>query len=147
MTEAALAEPKGDDERLFRGLFEGIATAVLLRDVTTQQLLDVNEAGVRLYACRSRDELLGLGILGLSPERQRDSRLSAEVLQENLKELFARGSHRFEWLARKVTGEEILCDVNVSLIDFGGRRVIQALVDDVTDRRAAEELAPQARGP
>jgi PAS domain S-box-containing protein len=132
--------PASGSERLFRGLFEGIGTAVVLRDPATLAVIDVNDAGVRLYGCRSREELFGLTLLDLSPPKQPDGRASRDVIREYHDVLLTRGQARFEWLSRKVTGETILCDIKVSLIDLGGRRVIQALVEDISERRAAEEI-------
>jgi PAS domain S-box-containing protein len=131
---------KAGSEVLFRGLFDGLGTAVLLRDSTTLVPIDANDAAVRLYGCRSRDELLRLTILELAPAHQPDGRPSSEVLREKLELLRTQGRARFEWLARKVTSEAMLCDIHLSLIDLGGQPVIQSLAEDISERRAAEEL-------
>jgi PAS domain-containing protein len=61
-----------ESESRFRALFDATATAVTLRDVEAQHLLDCNEAAVRLFGCSNREELLGTHPLDLSPPLQAD---------------------------------------------------------------------------
>ena len=129
-----------DAEQWFRSLFDGVATAALLHDPETMRLLAVNEAAVRLYGAPAKDTLVGHSVLDFAPAIQRDGRASSAVMQESLERLMTTGRARFEWLTRKAGGESVLCDVSASICDLQGRRVVQALVEDIGERRAAEEL-------
>ncbi len=67
-------------EERFRVLFEKSVHPVFLVDGIVY--IDCNEAALRLFGCTSKEQLLGLHPLDLSPERQPDGRLSSEKLEE-----------------------------------------------------------------
>jgi PAS domain S-box-containing protein len=126
-------------ERLFRGLFDGVPTAVTLRDMSNERLIDCNEAAWRLYGARSRTEMFETTTRSLAPDRQPDGTLSSEALRVHTEIALARGSHRFEWLACRLTGEPLYCEVRISIVELERLRVLQSMVDDIGERRATEQ--------
>jgi PAS domain S-box-containing protein len=50
------------------------------------------------------------------------------------------GSHHFEWMHKRTdTGETFPADVLLSAMELDGKRVLQAVVRDITERKRAEE--------
>ena len=51
-----------------------------------------------------------------------------------------KGSHHFEWMHKRAdTGETFPADVLLSAMELDGKRVLQAVVRDITERKRAEE--------
>src|SRR5260221_13219648 len=115
----------GDSERVFRPLFGETSTAVTVRDFQTWRLLDCNPAALRLYGCRSHEELIGKSPADLAPELQPDGTPSRVAMCAHIKTAMRNGVHRCEWLARRMNGETFVADIRISVIELaGGRRVM-----------------------
>jgi len=144
---AAGAVSVGDTERLYRDLFEGIATAVTVRSLEDQTFLECNQAALRLYRAPSVDALRGSRVAELSGEFQPDGKTTAEALQDIVTVSTREGKVRREWLARRVDGSLFLADIRVAILELeSGRRVMQTLIEDITERKAAQEaLEKRAR--
>ena len=54
------------------------------------------------------------------------------------------GSARFEWLSSAPNGEEIPLEVALTRIEWSGRKLIQAFITDITERKQAERALRQA---
>ena len=125
-----------DSERMFRALFEDTSVAVTIRDVDTQAFLDCNTAALRLYGIESIEELRGTKPGLLAPIDQPDGRSTSEVLSEYVERAQRDGTARMEWLARRRNGEIFPAQVHTTVIALGnGRRVMQTLIEDVSERR------------
>jgi PAS domain S-box-containing protein len=137
----------GDSERMFRALFEDTSLAVTVRDVRTQLFLDCNTAALRLYGFETREQLYGSTPDRLAPPTQPDGRASVEVLRTYVEQAQHDGIARMEWMARRRNGETFPADVRTTVIALGdGRRVMQTLIEDVTERRqSVQALEDRAR--
>src|ERR1041385_5754104 len=125
-----------ESETKFRALFEGASQGVLLRD--EHQFLEVNPAAVRILGRRSAHELLGTHPIAFSPPFQPSGESSAVLTRKYTEECIAQGSVRFEWLACDPRGREIPVEVNLTRIEWGGRRLIQAFISDISERKRAQ---------
>ena len=128
-----------DSERLYRSLFDGTATAVTLRSLDTQAFIDCNAAALRLYRASSIEQLRGSRVVDLSPERQPDGTLSRDAFREHVARAIAHGSERAEWLARRLDGTPFIADVRIAVLVLeDGRGIMQTIIEDITERKAAE---------
>jgi PAS domain S-box-containing protein len=133
------ASTLADSERLYRSLFEGTATAVTVRAVEDQRFIDCNQAALRLYGARSVEELRGKRVVDISAESQLDGRPSREAFRIHVDRALATGFERCEWLARRLDGTEFIADIRIAVLELeGGRRVMQSIVDDITERKALD---------
>jgi len=123
-------------EEKFRALFEGSSHGVVLHD--ENRLLEVNSAAVRLFGCKSPQELVGKHPGELAPLLQPNGEPSAVLAARHIEECMATGGVRFEWLARAPTGQDIPMEVALTRIEWSGRQVIQAYITDITDRQRAQ---------
>jgi two-component system, sensor histidine kinase and response regulator len=128
-----------DSERLFRSLFDGTPTAVTLRSLDDQAFIDCNAAALRLYRAESAEQLRGLRVIDLSVDRQPDGSLSRDAFREHVARAIANGAEHCEWLARRLDGTPFIADVRISVLRLqGGRRVMQTIIEDITERKATE---------
>ncbi len=81
----------------------------------------------------------------ISPANQADGTPTADAQQRHLQETMQTGSSRFEWLHRRLNGEDFPCEVLLQKMQLQGKTVVQAVIRDITDRKQAEAEAAQAK--
>lgn len=126
-----------DSEEKFRALFEASSQGVMLHD--EHQYLEVNPAVVRMLGYDSAEELIGLHPGLTSPLKQPSGEDTATLAQKYIQECLTKGHVRFDWIARKKTGEDFPVEVILTRIRWGGKEIIQAAVNDISQRKKAEE--------
>ncbi len=139
--EAEVCERKRAQEALlmseerYRTLFEDANDAIFLLD--KRRFTSCNQRAVELTG-RSRDELLGMGPLELSPAAQPDGRTTAELFEEVQAATLRTGRHVFEWRQQTPDGAPQDVEVSLSVVELAEGRQLMAHVRDVTDRKLAE---------
>ena len=96
-------------ELALRLVFERSPDAILLLDDGV--FIDCNQAAVEMLCAAGKDELLSLSPSDLSPTIQPDGTSSASKAQQMIATALERGSHRFEWLAKRRNGSEFPVEV------------------------------------
>jgi PAS domain S-box-containing protein len=119
-----------DSEEKFSNLFHNCSDAILIHDLDGN-IVDVNQRCLDLFGYQKSD-ILTLNISRLHP---------VEALDES-KQAFAtvaeKGFVSFEIDFRKKDGEVFPAEVSSSLFEINGKKVIQGIVRDITERRLAE---------
>ena len=123
---------------IFRSLFEKSADAILLLEGGI--FTDCNEATVKMMRARNKAEFLSLHPSLLSPEFQPDGRPSGEKADEMIRATLERGSNRFEWMHRRVDGEDFPVEVLLTPIAIGDRQVIHTVWREIIERKQAETV-------
>jgi PAS domain S-box-containing protein len=124
---------------LFRLLFGQSADAMCLFDPGSGTFFDCNQAAVAMFGCQDKSQLLTHPPERFAPPFQPDGQPSAERAQQLLQTTAGDGRHRFEWLARKLDGEEFHVEVVATAIALADRPVHLMTVRNITDRKRAEE--------
>ena len=137
ITERRLAEER------FRVLFEKSSDAHLLFDASG--IIDCNDATLRMLGCEKRTELLALHPAQLSPEFQPDGRRSLEKAAEMDQIASERGYHRYEWLYRRMNGEEFPVEMTLTPVKIAGKPTLLVVWHDITERKAAEQAMIRAK--
>lgn len=119
-----------------RALFEASSQGVMLHDDT--QFLEVNPAAVRILGRGDAKEIVGRHPSEFAPAVQPNGVASAVVAQEQIAHCLARGSTHFEWVCARPDGSSVFVDVLLTRIQWGGRWLIQAMVEDITERKRSE---------
>ena len=132
----AVAELKASEAK-FRQLFEQSKDAIVL--VSNFHIIDCNAALLHMLNATSKEQLLRKSILLLSPEIQPNGRSSQELMFENSRLAREHGSHRFEWLRQRFTGEPIWMEVTLTPIQLDGELVMHSVWRDITAQRAARD--------
>jgi PAS domain S-box-containing protein len=125
-----------ESEEKFRALFEGSSQGVVLQD--ENQILEVNPAAVRIMGCQSAEELLRRRPSDTSPPCQPNGESSAALSRRYIEECMTNGSARFEWVSQSPAGKQIPLEITLTRIEWSGRQIIQALLNDITERKKAE---------
>ncbi|MFN7957136.1 MAG: PAS domain-containing protein [Holophagaceae bacterium] len=107
-----------ESESKFRLLFERSVEGLLLLD--GDRFTDCNRAVLDMLGC-TEPELLRLHPWELSPPVQPDGRPSEEKARDMIATAHARGVHRFEWMHRRMSGEDFPVEVTLIPIPLGGR--------------------------
>ncbi|MBB5191667.1 diguanylate cyclase (GGDEF)-like protein/PAS domain S-box-containing protein [Silvimonas terrae] len=126
-------------ETRFRTLYDATIDAVWLRD-DQFHMIDCNPAAVRLMGARSRNELMQTAPDDLWPPVQPDGTPSWVKRDRCLADLRRDGNIRVEWVYRRLdTGEPFPVEVLMTSLVLDGHPLLQMVVHDITERKAAEE--------
>jgi PAS domain S-box-containing protein len=122
-------------ELRYRSVFEGANDAIFLMD--GDRFIECNRQTSGIFG-RSLEEILGKSLIEFSPANQPDGRPSGGNAQERIGLALGGQPQVFDWVLSKPDGS--LCDAEVSLnrVDIGSRKLLQAVVRDVTARKRAE---------
>src|SRR6185295_3260605 len=107
--------------------------------------IDCNQAAVDMLGASVKDELLLLSPSDLSPTLQPDGTSSTTKAQEMIATALERGSHRFEWLAKRRNGSEFPVEVLLTAIPFLQRQILYVVWRDITRRKEAERELAKSR--
>jgi len=135
--QAELAENATANEK-FRVLFEHSSDAHLIFDHSG--ILDCNHAAVTMLVCPDKQHVLRLHPATLSPEVQPDGRRSLEKSVEMDGLARAHGYHRFEWVHRRMTGEDFPVEVTLTPVELSTGPALLVVWHELTEvkRREAE---------
>ncbi len=125
--EAALQE----SERLYRQIFDGHSAVQVLVDMETRAVVEPNRAACEFYGYE-RDRFVGMDI----------SMVDAPPPEDERTELFRQADERRGVFARRHTlasGEVRDVDAFVCPVDVQGKRLLLVIVQDVTERKRAQE--------
>lgn len=120
-------------EEKYRRLIETANDAIFIADVETGTILEVNKRAEELLGLPA-EKIVGMHQAKLHPkeEAERYQKIflehtrSGRVLAENL-------------FVRDRDGRKIPVDISASVVEIGGRKIIQGIFHNITERRRAEE--------
>lgn len=124
-----------ESEGRFRRLFELTRQAVLL--VENGYFTMANQASADLLGFESKEKLIGLSPLDISPVVQACGRPSAEMVAEVTQKTFETGSNEVEWECVRVDGRRIFIRLLLTLIQHGDTPIIHSVFSDITEEKKA----------
>ena len=137
--QAAETELKENEER-YRALIENAPEAIVVYDLDAGCFTDANDQACGLFNL-SRKRLLSVGPEDVSPETQPDGTPSFGVARGYI-ERALNGEHpTFEWMHLDSAGQEIPCEVRMSRLPAGKKKLIRASITDIAERKNNEMLA------
>src|SRR5262249_22211154 len=119
-----------------RALFEASSQGVMLHD--DKRFLEANPAVVRILGRRDASEIIGHHPAEFAPPFQPDGERSGAAAQRHIATCLEKGSTHFEWVSRRNDGSHVHLGVLLTRVQWGGRWLIQAMVEDITERKRAE---------
>ena len=143
MTDVKKAETTlRESESRYRALFESTGDAIML--LADGRFLECNHATLDLFGCNSPTDFIAHHPSDLSPPRQPDGSDSRTAADQRIAAAIESGMTRFEWLHRRVDGQEFMADVLLVRVDLEQRSIVQAVVRDISQRKAAEKALQEA---
>ncbi len=124
-------------EEKFRALFEGTSQPAVLHD--ENGILDVNPSWLRLFGYSRLEDVKGKHPAEVSAPIQPGGERADVLAKKHIAKALAEGSARFEWMIIRSDGTEVPIEVFLSPVQLGGRQLIQAVCNDITVRKRAEE--------
>ena len=145
ITEQMKAEEalKISEEKL-RTLYESSGEALMVRD--HKGYLECNKAALKMFGCKSKEELYEIGQSELSPDILSNTLSIIQVLQENQKTAIERGNIQFERELKRMDGTMFDGEVRVTSMKLGGKNVIQAIVRDITASKLEIKKMKERKG-
>jgi PAS domain S-box-containing protein len=125
----------GDLDYKFRTLFDHTYDAIFL--MKEDVFVECNLRAEVLFGY-SREELLRKKPYQFSPPVQPDGENSRKKAQEKINKALRGIPQSFEWTHRRKDGIRIDTEVNLNRIDLNGDVMVQAIVRDITKRKATE---------
>ena len=129
-------------EERFRSIIDSVSEGIFISDAATGTFSDINEAGAAMCGWAA-EELIGRTIESISSGVPPYTQVEAfgwieKAAATGLPQLF-------EWQCKTKDGRLFWTDVSLRFASIAGRRVVLAIVRDVTERRAVEAQLQQAQ--
>jgi PAS domain S-box-containing protein len=139
-TERPSAAPERlwQGEFMFKSLFDKSADAIWLFDPAAGVFVDCNNAAIELMGAGTKERLLHARPEDLSPPAQPDGTGSREKAAEMAMLSAKHGAYRFEWLARRLDGQEVPLEVLSTQIPRPEGNLYVIVSRDISERKKAE---------
>jgi len=122
-------------EDTYRTIFEAGSDGIIIHDLQTGQIVDLNKQACKLLGY-SREELLGNNVAflgtGVPPYSEEDARAWLRRAADG-------DSPRFEWQHIRGDGRVIWLEINLSRVQIGRQVRILAVARDITERKRQEQ--------
>lgn len=135
--EKRIAELEISEER-FRTLFELSNDAHLILDISGRGIIDCNAAAIRMLRCSDKNQLLAVHPAVLSPEFQPDGRRSLDKSVEMDATARTNGYHRFEWIHRRINGENFPVEVTLTPVSLHSGPALLVVWHELTEIKNSE---------
>jgi PAS domain S-box-containing protein len=120
-----------ESEQSYRNQFASNSSVMLLIDPNDGTIIDANAAALDFYG-HSRERLLAMRITDINT-------LPASEVQRAMASIPDQQGKRFHFQHRLADGSIRDVEASISRIQFGKRLVLHSIIQDITDRRKAEE--------
>ncbi|MCK5233817.1 MAG: PAS domain-containing protein [Candidatus Aenigmarchaeota archaeon] len=118
-------------------LYDSSSDAIMLLD--EKGFFDCNAATLRLFGCATKEDFCSRHPGNFSPKTQPDGTDSMRYAKNNIAFALKNGSKRFEHLHRRLNGTEFPAEVLLDALVLRGKKVLQARVFDITERKKADK--------
>ena len=125
-------------ETRFRSIFLNSPDALLIMESETLLILDCNRATESMLKMDKRS-IIGLTPAQLSPELQPNGGRSVDIMSLKMNQARENGSTRFEWMHKKMDGDNFWVDVYITLIFLDGKEVLLVSWRDMTEFKKLED--------
>ncbi|CAN2038999.1 histidine kinase [Candidatus Magnetomoraceae bacterium gMMP-15] len=144
MKERKQAEQaKKESEQQFRILFEQAPDAIFIADIESGKIIDANQAASDLLL-KLREEIIELHHFQLHPLEL--SKFAKESFNNHSKQLHREKTNDpLETFVIRSDGSQVPVEIVDQVIKLKGRRVLQGIFRNITERKQAEEALKKAK--
>ncbi|MHA1227182.1 MAG: PAS domain-containing sensor histidine kinase [Candidatus Hodarchaeales archaeon] len=123
---------KSEDK--YRALFDSRSDAMFV--MKGDRFIYCNDRTLEMFKCQ-RHDIIGESPYNFSPERQPDGRYSYEKALEKIKKAQLGETQYFEWVHRRLNGEEFYTQVTLNRLEFDTEAIL-AIVRETTEQKYLE---------
>ena len=128
--------------RDYRQLFNEAEVAITIVD-QDGNFIDCNKAYYNLIGYMDKPALDQFHPNDISPLEQPDGSNSTEKAHRMINFALVKGRHSFEWMHKKLDGEEFLSHVTLDTIDFNDEEMVRATIHDISEERRLDRLVKE----
>ena len=127
----------------YKTLFEQANDAIFLME--DRHFVECNDKTLEIYGC-TREDILFKNPVDFSPAFQPDGQPSRVLAEKRINDAFNGTPQRFEWRHQRLDGTPFDADVTLKAINQDGRKMLLAIVRDISESKHAErELSEHRR--
>ncbi len=127
----------GESEERFRAIFNTVGDAIVIRDLDSDEAVDVNGKMCEMFGF-SRKDTLKLNLSDISWEQSEEA---ADMLRRYRDKARVGIPQTFEWQVRRRSGRSFWVEVHMKRADIAGMDRILVVLRDITLRKEAEQEA------
>jgi PAS domain S-box-containing protein len=127
-----------EQKELYETLFYKSPDAYFIMDINSGTIKDCNIAGQEILR-GSKDEIVGLRADEVSPMYQPDGSLSIDSVAQKISGAIEYGKIRFEWVHKRLDGEEFWAEVTAGVVRIYGEDSIFVTWRDISENKLLEE--------
>ncbi len=124
-------------DQIFWDVFEKSEDAILL--LKGEKFIDCNAAAIAMLGASDKSQVLDTRPADLSPELQPDGQRSDDLAPIIIERALANSFLRFEWLHRRLDGQNFPCEVTLTKTMVNGEIILYTTWRDLTRQRQLEE--------
>lgn len=128
-----------ESEEKNRLLYETSSDAIMTLDPPSWKFTSGNLAIRKMFGVKNEKEFITLGPWDLSPKYQPDGQLSSVKAKQMIAKAMTEGSNYFEWMHKKLHGEDFFATVLLNRVYFKGKFILQARVQDISNIKLAQK--------
>jgi len=132
-TEQKIKEESDNFNKVFYHSSQGIS------QIENGVFIDCNDAFYKMLNAKNKKQVINTHPSVLSPEMQPDGQTSFEKANKMIGIAFEKGFNRFEWMHKKITGEEFPVEVSLTLIKKDDKEVLHCLWNDISKRKQKQK--------
>lgn len=137
--QQVVSSKQHSSEERYSSLFMAAKEAIMTLEPPSWNFTSGNPATLAMFGAKDEAEFMSYEPWRLSPARQPDGRLSSEAAKEKILQAMHDGSCQFEWVHKRINGEEFFAEVVLSKVGEGDPAFLHACVRDITEQKNATE--------
>ncbi|MFZ3015947.1 MAG: PAS domain S-box protein [Minisyncoccia bacterium] len=130
-------------ENRFISIFNFSRDALTTLEPPSWKFTSANKETLKLFKAKFESEFLSYELWKLSPEIQPDGSFSSEKAKKMIEKAMKDGVNLFEWIHKKIDGEEFLAEVLLSKVEQGDSSFLIANIRDISERKKESEIILQ----
>ncbi|MDD5133014.1 MAG: ATP-binding protein [Candidatus Nanoarchaeia archaeon] len=127
-----------EGKTIFNILYNTSKDAIMTLEPPTWKFTSGNPATIEMFKTKTEKKFASLGPWILSPKYQSDGQLSKVKAKKMIALAMKNGSNYFEWIHKRLNGENFTATVLLSKVEEAGKTYLQATVRDINKEKLAE---------
>jgi len=125
------------NESKYKQIFNSTNEAIIINDVVSGQIVEINDRALELFDYKSRNDLVSLNFKDLSMDiYPYTNKKGKEYIIKTLKG----NPQTFDWIAKKRNGESFWVGISMKLTEIEGDKRFISVIRDIAERKQSEKL-------